>query len=170
MARRGSSPSRGSPAFGRGRSPSPTARRAAPPPPPPQQQRAVAAPPPQPTQVAQPTMAAPGGGMMANIATTAAGVAIGHTMGHALTGALGMGGGNHSEPAPTPEAGALGQPQQQQYQQQQPLAAGQDPCKFEMDQFLHCASSQASDLSLCDGFNQVLRECKTRYGQMSYPQ
>ena len=102
---------------------------------------------------------------MANIATTAAGVAIGHTMGHALTGALGMGGGNHSEPAPAEQAGMP----QQAYQQQQPLAAGQDPCKFELDQFLHCAQSQSNDLSLCDGFNHVLRECKTRYGAM-HPQ
>ena len=100
--------------------------------------------------------------MMANIATTAAGVAIGHTVGHALTGALGMGGGHHSEPAPVEQAALP----QQQYQQQQTLATGQDPCRFELDQFLQCAQNQSNDLSLCDGFNQVLRECKTRYGQL----
>ena len=169
MARR-SSPSRGSSAFGRGRSPSPTAsRRTAPPPPPPQ--KAVAPQPPAPTQVAQPAMAAsPGGGLMANVASTAAGVAIGHTVGHAITGALGMNGGGHSE-----QPVAVGEPQQQQLndmqsqplsrQHQQPLA-GQDPCRFELEQFLSCAQNQSNDLTLCDGFNQVLRECKTRYGNM----
>lgn len=154
MARRGSSPSRGAPAFGRGRSP--TARRAAPPAP----QRAVA---PQPTaQVAQPApmAAAPGGGMMANIASTAAGVAIGHTVGHALTGAL-MGGSNHAEqPAPVEQAAA---PQDSHYQQ--PLA-GQNPCKLELEQFINCAQTQSNDLTLCEGFNQVLKECKVRYGHM----
>lgn len=97
---------------------------------------------------------------MANIATTAAGVAIGHTMGHALTGALGMNGGNHQ---PEPVAADQQQPAMQPQHYGQPLA-GQDPCKFELEQFIQCAQGQSSDLSLCDGFNQVLRECKTRYG------
>lgn len=153
MGRR-SSPSRSS-GFGRGRSPSPTARRTAPPP----TQRAVA---PQPAaQVApQPTMAAPGGGLMAQVATTAAGVAIGHTVGHALTGAL-MG-GNHSEPANVEQQ----QQAQPQYQQQPAAQSSQDPCKFELEQFLSCANNQSTDLTLCEGFNQVLRECKTRYGNL----
>lgn len=157
MARRGGSPSRGS-AFGRGRSPSPSAPRR-PAPRPQQPAKAVA---PQPTgQVApQPTMAAPSaaGGFMANVASTAAGVAIGSTVGHALTGAL-MG-GNHNEQQPVAV-----EPQSAQPQQQQPMSnQQQDPCKFELEQFLACAQSQSSDLALCDGFNQVLRECKTRYG------
>lgn len=97
---------------------------------------------------------------MANIASTAAGVAIGHTVGHAITGAL-MGGNNHSEPAVT-EQGSV-QPMQQQQQQQPQQAYNQEPCKFELDQFLNCSQTQ-NDLSLCDGFNQVLRECKLRYG------
>ena len=105
-------------------------------------------------------MASPGGGFMANVASTAAGVAIGHTVAHAITG--GLGGGNHQPE----QAGPAEVQQQQQMQPQhygQPLA-GQDPCKFELEQFISCAQSQPSDLSLCDGFNQVLRECKTRYG------
>uniref|UniRef100_A0A6G1S4V8 Coiled-coil-helix-coiled-coil-helix domain-containing protein 2, mitochondrial n=1 Tax=Aceria tosichella TaxID=561515 RepID=A0A6G1S4V8_9ACAR len=157
MARR-SSPSRGS-ALGRGRSSPSPVRRAAPPPPPP---KAVAPAPAQPTAVGQPAMAAPGGGMMANIASTAAGVAIGHTVGHAITGALGMNGG-HSQPEPVDAQPGAEQPMA--YQQHQPLA-GQEPCKFELEQFLACAQNQSNDLTLCDGFNQVLRECKMRYGNM----
>lgn len=160
MARR-SSPSRGSSAFGRGRSPSPSSR-SAPRPAAPVQQKAVA-PQPAPTQVAQPVAgAAPGAGMglMANVASTAAGVAIGHTMGHALTGAL-MGHGGDS--------GSVAEQQQQPvqpqtaYQQNHPLNQ-QDPCRMELEQFLSCAQTQTSDLTLCDGFNQVLKECKMRYG------
>lgn len=160
MARRTGGSSRSS-AFGRGRSPSPspTRSRAAPPPP---QPKAVS---PQPaTQVGQPMMASsPGGGLMANVASTAAGVAIGHTVGHALTGALGIGGGGHnSEPVP------IEQPQaQQSYGQPQQQLSNQDtPCKFELEQFLACAQNQSNDLQLCDGFNQVLNECKMRYGNM----
>lgn len=97
---------------------------------------------------------------MANIASTAAGVAIGHTVGHAITGAFmgGHGGDNNSN---------VDQQQQQQPQQgyqQQQMGAGQEPCRFELEQFLSCAQNQSSDLTLCDGFNQVLRECKLKYG------
>lgn len=154
MARRGGSPSRGS-GFGRRRSPSPSAARR----PAPQPTKAVA---PQPASQTAPqtTMAAPSpaGGLMANVASTAAGVAIGHTIGHAITGAFS--GGNNADQATDVEQQSA-QPQQQYQQQPNEL---QDPCKFELDQFLSCAQSQSSDLSLCDGFNQVLRECKTRYG------
>lgn len=94
---------------------------------------------------------------MANVASTAAGVAIGHTVGHAITGAF-MGGNNSDQPANVEQQSASFQPQQQQPNELQ------NPCKFELDQFLSCAQSQSNDLSLCDGFNQVLRECKTRYG------
>lgn len=157
MGRR-SSPSRGSSAFGRGRSPSPAARRPAPP----VQQKSVA--PPAPTQVAAPTAAAPAGGMgmMGNIASTAAGVAIGHTVGHAITGSLMGGGGGHSD--------AVAEPLQQTtpYQQNH-LMNQQDPCRMELEQFLSCAQNQSNDLTLCDGFNQVLKDCKVRYGsQINY--
>lgn len=163
MARRGSSPSRGSSAFGRGRSPSPSAARR-PAPPPAQPARAVAPTPAPPTQVAPAPMAggSAAGGLMANVASTAAGVAIGHTVGHALTGALGIGGGGNHQPEPV-AAEQQTAPTMQPQHYGQPLA-GQDPCKFELEQFIQCAQNQSSDLSLCDGFNHVLRECKTRYG------
>lgn len=95
---------------------------------------------------------------MANVASTAAGVAIGHTVGHALTGALGIGGGHHAEPASVDQASSQMTSGQQQFSNQE------TPCKFELEQFLNCAQNQSNDLLLCDGFNQVLRECKMRYG------
>ena len=34
-----------------------------------------------------------------------------------------------------------------------------EACAFEVEQFLQCALSQ-SDLLLCEGFNQALKDCK----------
>ncbi|KAL4224334.1 Coiled-coil-helix-coiled-coil-helix domain-containing protein 2 [Mactra antiquata] len=96
-------------------------------------------------------------GLMAQMASTAVGVgigsAVGHTIGHAITG--GGGGGQQQQAAPVEQY----QPQQQQQQQQY-----QNPCQFELDQFLQCSKNQ-SDLSLCYGFNEALKECRVRFGQ-----
>ena len=35
------------------------------------------------------------------------------------------------------------------------------PCSMEVQQFLQCAQSQ-SDLSLCEGFNEAIRQCKIK--------
>jgi coiled-coil-helix-coiled-coil-helix domain-containing protein 2 len=72
--------------------------------------------------------------------------------GHAITGMF-SGGSDHpapaaAAPAPAPAA-PYGQPQQPQ-----------GPCSWEVSQFLQCAQNQ-SDLTLCDGFNEALRQCKT---------
>lgn len=48
-------------------------------------------------------------------------------------------------------------PAQQQQQQQ-------NPCAYQLDQFLSCAQNQ-HDLTLCDGFNEALRQCKVQYNQ-----
>lgn len=118
------------------------------------------APKPAPTQVSQPAMAQQQPGLMANIASTAAGVAIGHTMGHAITGALGMNGRQEAAPVEAQQQGQLNQ-QQNPYTQ-----GGNQPCKFELDEFLACTQAHSNDLSLCSGFNEVLKECKIRSGQM----
>uniref|UniRef100_A0A8W7PAD4 CHCH domain-containing protein n=1 Tax=Anopheles coluzzii TaxID=1518534 RepID=A0A8W7PAD4_ANOCL len=153
------------PRRGRTASPPPAARRApmaaAPPAPAPKQpvvqQDAPAA-------VAAP-MAAPsqGPGLMAQMAATAGGVAIGsavgHTVGHALTGMFS--GSDSKEAAPVAAA-----PQQYApapaYPQQQQQAGETGPCSWEMKQFLSCAQNQ-SDLTLCEGFNEALRQCKVQH-------
>lgn len=151
MARRGggraSSPSR--------RSPSPSARRPAPAP---VQTKAPATVPQQPTAVASPSPSM-GGGMMANIASTAAGVAIGHTVGHALTGAFS---GGSDAPAPVENSAA---PQQYQAPGQQQQSA--NACEREFQRFIECTQEQ-SDISLCEGFNQVFKDCKVRYAGAGY--
>jgi hypothetical protein len=107
--------------------------------------------------VQQPAQRQPG--MFAQMASTAAGVAIGsavgHTIGAAMTG--GMGGGNHQA--------ATQQEQQpvQQYQQQPAQQYQQNPCMQQLQQFLECSTNQ-SDLGLCQGFNDALKDCKLRYG------
>ncbi|KAI6074301.1 Coiled-coil-helix-coiled-coil-helix domain-containing protein 2 isoform X2 [Aix galericulata] len=98
-------------------------------------------------------------GLMAQMATTAAGVAVGsavgHTIGHALTG--GFGGGSSSEAARPDITYQAAQPA---YQQQQQQFA---PCQYEMKQFLECAQNQ-TDLKLCEGFSEVLKQCRFANG------
>lgn len=38
------------------------------------------------------------------------------------------------------------------------------PCHYEMKQFLECATNQ-SDLTLCEGFNEALKQCKSTNGE-----
>ncbi|XP_010902253.1 coiled-coil-helix-coiled-coil-helix domain-containing protein 2 isoform X2 [Esox lucius] len=120
-------------------------------------------------------------GMFAQMATTAAGVAVGsaagHMIGHAMTG--GMGGGGGSQEAARPDVTYQEQPpqyQQQppmyppsQYQQQPQSMFQQEPgpqqgsCSYELKQFIECAQTQ-SDLKLCEGFSEVLKQCKFSNG------
>jgi len=123
---------------------------------------AARAPPPQsavsqpaPSAVSSPTAAPQQPSMFQQMAATAGGVAIGsavgHTVGHMITGGMG-GGGGQSDVAPTPQQGA---PQPITSNNQDPSG----PCAWEIKQFLQCAQGQ-SDLTLCEGFNEALRQCK----------
>jgi len=102
--------------------------------------------------MAAPAAAPQGPGLMGQMAATAGGVAIGSTVGHVIGHALVGGGGRGSDE--TQDAAAA--PVHQQQQQQQGEA-----CLFEMRQFLQCAQNQ-SDLALCEGFNEALRQCRER--------
>ncbi|KAK1158345.1 coiled-coil-helix-coiled-coil-helix domain-containing protein 2-like [Acipenser oxyrinchus oxyrinchus] len=120
---------------------------------------------PPPSAMAAPSAAPRQPGMFAQMATTAAGVAVGsavgHTIGHAMTG--GFGGGGRAEPAspdvtyqePLPPAQPMYQQQQQQSQR--------GPCEYELRQFIECAQNQ-SDFKLCEGFSEVLKQCKFSHG------
>lgn len=110
--------------------------------------------------------------MFAQMATTAAGVAVGsavgHTIGHAMTGGFG---GGHSEPARpdvTYQEPYQAQPYQAQPYQSQPMYQQEAPqqqqgCSYELKQFIECAQNQ-SDLKLCEGFSEVLKQCKFANG------
>src|SRR5205823_802002 len=131
---------------------------------PPPQQKAAPPPPQPPAPVAAPPAAvgqpmSPGGGLMANIASTAAGVAIGHTIGHAITGAFSGGSDAVAEPAPA-QAQAPQPINLQQANYQRPIGGGY--CEQEFQQFIRCTQEQP-DISLCSGYNELLKDCKLRH-------
>ncbi|MFH4984680.1 hypothetical protein AB6A40_011389 [Gnathostoma spinigerum] len=156
MVRRRSASPRASPPVRR-MSPPPTVGRAAPPPtsapsltssrssiP----SRGVSSPPP---TVGSPSQ---GPGLMAQMAATAGGVAIGSAVGHAV-GNMMTGSGSSNEPvqAPATQAALNSEPAGQSYSQ---------PCEFEWKQFIDCTQNQM-DLSLCEGFNEAFKQCRARY-------
>ncbi|RKP03943.1 hypothetical protein CXG81DRAFT_8916 [Caulochytrium protostelioides] len=137
--------------------PAPAARPAARAAPPQQQHKAApTAPVPQQAAPPAPMMAPPsgGGGLMANIASTAAGVAIGHTVGHGLTSLFS---GGSSAPAPQPEA-AVQQPQQAAPSQpwQTP-----NPCEANQQQFMKCLDTHQNDITACQFYLDMLKQCQT---------
>ena len=97
-----------------------------------------------------------GPSMMAGIAQTAAGVAIGSVAGHAITG---MFSGSSSSDAPAQQQQApVAQQSSSAFSSQDQQQSG--ACAWEIKQFLQCAQQQ-SDLTLCDGFNEAIRQCKS---------
>ncbi|KAM4886606.1 coiled-coil-helix-coiled-coil-helix domain-containing protein 2 [Sylvia borin] len=108
-----------------------------------------------PSAVAAPAPKQPG--LMAQMATTAAGVAVGsavgHTIGHAITGGFSGGSGSEARPDITYQ-----EPQAAQAAQEQ-----QGPCQYEIKKFLECAQNQ-TDLKLCEGFSEVLKQCRIANG------
>lgn len=92
--------------------------------------------------------------LMGQMAATAGGVAIGSAVGHAITG---MFSGGSREAAAAPAAA----PMAVENAPAAPAPAG-GACAWEVKQFLECAQNQ-SDLTLCDGFNEALRQCKASH-------
>merc|ERR1711879_908774 len=142
------------PRRGRAMSPAPRA------PPPPAQVPAHAPPAAPAPMMAQPQQPSLFKQMAATAGGVAVGSAVGHVAGSAITGMM-SGGGSSSEPQQQ-------QPPPQQYQQQPyggPGGYQQQPeqqggaCAWEIKQFVQCAQNQ-SDLTLCEGFNEALRQCK----------
>ena len=68
-----------------------------------------------------------------------------------------QGGGGGSQPAEQQYQQPPEQYQQPQYGQQQQEQGG--ACAWEIKSFIQCAQTQ-SDLTLCDGFNEALKQCK----------
>uniref|UniRef100_D3TRS4 Uncharacterized conserved protein n=1 Tax=Glossina morsitans morsitans TaxID=37546 RepID=D3TRS4_GLOMM len=154
---------------GRSASPPPATRRSPPPSYPSSNVPARAAPPTPPAPVQQPAAAigAPQQpSMFQQMAATAGGVAVGSAVGHVVGQGLTsmFSGSSDSKEVAAPAAGAPAAPANQQYyaggsaQPNEP----QGPCAWEIKQFLQCAQGQ-SDLTLCEGFNEALRQCKTQH-------
>ena len=130
-------------------SPRPSRRHHAPPPAP-QKRGQYHAPQPTPVMVVQQRQP----GLMAQMAATVGGVAIGSAIGQAVTGAF-SGSSSNQQPEQQQPQQAVPQQQQQQY--------NQNPCFQQLQQFLECTQQQ-SDLAMCNGFNDALKDCKLRYG------
>ena len=92
------------------------------------------------------------------MAVTAGGVAVGSVVGQVVGGLFS---GGSSAPAPAPAAA----PPAPAYAAPPPAAAAPQeatgPCAFEIKQFIQC-SQQQYDITLCEGFNEALKECKSR--------
>merc|ERR1719204_2962750 len=102
---------------------------------------------------------------MKQMAATAGGVAIGSAVGHvagsAITGM--MGGGGSSQPAEQYQQPPEQYQQQPHYGQQQQQQQPEGACAWEIKSFIQCAQTQ-TDLTLCDGFNEALKQCKQHHG------
>ncbi|KAJ3142771.1 hypothetical protein HDU90_002642 [Geranomyces variabilis] len=97
-------------------------------------------------------------GMFAQMATTAAGVAVGSAVGHTLgAGLTGMFGGGSSAPAPQQEAAPQQYAQQNYAQQQQQQSA---VCEPDQKAFMRCLDQNSNDLSACQFYLDMLKQCQ----------
>ncbi|KAI7896519.1 uncharacterized protein EV154DRAFT_241681 [Mucor mucedo] len=117
---------------------------------------------PPPPAVAQPQQRQPG--MFAQMATTAAGVAVGSAVGHTMAAGVSsmFGGGGSSEPQE--------QAQQEQYpsQQYQPMAASTQngaSCEADAKAFTQCLEATNNDMSACKWYLDALKQCQSMASQ-----
>ncbi|CAN6608265.1 hypothetical protein TRVA0_003S04236 [Trichomonascus vanleenenianus] len=117
-----------------------------PPPPPP----AAAAP----VQHAPPQAASQSPGLFAQMATTAAGVAVGSAVGHTLAnGVSSIFGGGSSAPAEQPQQQMA--PVQQQQQENATRA-----CDVDARNFTKCLDENSGNMQICDWYLQQLKACQ----------
>ena len=103
--------------------------------------------------------------MAATAGGVAVGSAVGHVVGHGITSMM-SGGGSSNEPQQAQQQPPPQQYQQQPMYQQQQQQQQDGPCAWEVKQFIQCAQNQ-HDLTLCDGFNEALRQCKQQNAMMN---
>lgn len=113
----------------------------------PQQHSAPAQPQPQVVQQRQP-------GMFSQMASTAAGVAVGSTVGHTLANGVSslFGGGSSSQPASYDQAQVA--PQQQPMQQEQ-----SSQCEFDAKNLTKCMDENNGDMRVCQWYMDQLKSC-----------
>ncbi|SGY45073.1 BQ5605_C001g00242 [Microbotryum silenes-dioicae] len=117
------------------------------------------------TQAAPPARTTPAGvpaphagqpqqpGMLANIASTAAGVGMGSVIGHGVSNMLF--GGRSSEAAPVAE------PQQQSYEERRMGGSCEIPAK----DFTQCLKATGSDMNACKFYLEQLTQCQQAASQ-----
>ncbi|KAI7882767.1 hypothetical protein K492DRAFT_57403 [Lichtheimia hyalospora FSU 10163] len=103
-----------------------------------------------------------GPGLFGQMASTAAGVAVGSAVGHTLAnGVSGMfGGGSQQETAPDQSYQQQAPQQQYQQQQQQPLS-----CDENAKALTKCLSDNNNDVSACQWYLDALKACQQMSSQ-----
>ncbi|KAK2629692.1 hypothetical protein QTJ16_000512 [Diplocarpon rosae] len=95
-----------------------------------------------------------GGSMIGNIASTAAGVAIGSSVGHAITGFFG--GGTPAPAAEQPQQGVLAA----QGNDSSSSSWGAKSCEVDAKQFTKCLDENSGNMQICGWYLEQLKACQ----------
>ncbi|KNC99728.1 uncharacterized protein SPPG_05109 [Spizellomyces punctatus DAOM BR117] len=97
-------------------------------------------------------------GIFAQMASTAAGVAVGSAVGHTIgAGLTGMFGGGSSAPAPAEQAPPQQHVQSQHFAQNQTAFAA---CEPDQKAFLRCLDQNSNDINACQFYLDMLKQCQ----------
>lgn len=107
-----------------------------------------------PAAVSQPAQTQQGPGLFGQMASTAAGVAVGSTIGHTLGAGITSMFGGSSAPAEAPQQDLALQQQQQTYQQQA------RSCEGDARTFTKCLEDNGGNMQVCDYYLQQLKACQ----------
>ncbi|OQN95719.1 hypothetical protein B0A48_18259 [Cryoendolithus antarcticus] len=142
----------------------PTVAPARPAPPPQQQTRSASTTtaPGQAQRGAQAPPAQQGGGMMSNIASTAAGVAVGSSIGHMVSGFFGGGSSHAAESAPMDQAVAQDQQGNTMMNSQ---FQSQAVCANDVNNFKRCMDDNQGNLTICGWYLDQLKACQSAASQ-----
>ncbi|KAK3330930.1 hypothetical protein B0H66DRAFT_598451 [Apodospora peruviana] len=99
--------------------------------------------------------ASQGGGMLSNIASTAAGVAIGSTIGHAVSGLFGGGSSAPEQQSNSPVAA----------QQTENNSSWGNNCAGVTQQFTKCMDDNSGNMQICGWYLEQLKACQTAASQ-----
>ncbi|KAH7333420.1 hypothetical protein BKA65DRAFT_507769 [Rhexocercosporidium sp. MPI-PUGE-AT-0058] len=94
-----------------------------------------------------------GGSMLGNIASTAAGVAIGSSVGHAITGFFG---GSSAPAAEQPQQNAVAS----QGNEASENSWGQRSCEVDAKQFTKCLDENQGNMQICGWYLEQLKACQ----------
>ncbi|KAF2467168.1 uncharacterized protein BDR25DRAFT_305622 [Lindgomyces ingoldianus] len=112
-----------------------------------------------PAQSAAPQQASQGPGLFANMASTAAGVAVGSSIGHAIGGFFS--GGSSSAPAEQQSASTEFAQQHQETSTQNATGA----CATDINNFRKCMDENQGSLTICGWYLDQLKACQQAAGQ-----
>ncbi|CAO1633029.1 unnamed protein product [Sympodiomycopsis kandeliae] len=110
----------------------------------------------QPAHTPAPAAASGGGGLFSNMASTAAGVAVGSTVGHGLSNML-FGGGSQAAPAPEQPYNVQAAGAQEFAQEQSRMGAS---CEAQSKDFLRCLEATNNNMDSCSFYLEQLKQCQ----------